>query len=312
MLNKLSTKTLIIILISIVGLYALNQVFDKKGRSKSFKSELVLIDTAKVTRVIIDKAKETTYLEKQSSGQWKVKNINDKLVLAETNIVLNALNTLLTQVKPTLLASRSSKKHNEFQVDSTGTRVQVYQGNKKTLDLIIGKFTMRGQRRYQSYVRLYDEDEVYVCYDFMSIAFPFSKDSYRNKQLTKIDKSKIQRVSFVSQTDNSFVLEKIENAWTIAGNIADSVSVTEYLSDISYLNINQFADDSNEELLSSPLMSVLINTNDSLAAPIEISAYEDEFDIVVLKSSESPNLYLGDSANLNKIFKTQNDFLAVK
>ena len=312
MLHKLSPKTLLILLLVSIGIFTFLTFFNKKGRSKSFKSELVKIDTANVTKVIIEKQGQATYLEKDKNkqNQWKVKNIHDKWVVADNSSILNALNTLITQVKPTRLASRSIEKQSEFQVDSTGTRVQVFEGNKKTLDLIIGKFGMRDQRQYQSYVRLYEEKEIYACHDFMSIAFSSSPDSYRQSQVVQMNKESIQSISFIYQNDDSFLLKKIDNNWFIEEKATDSASVDQYLNSIGYININNFADDIEESSLHSPISSIIINTNDSLESSIELEAYINNSNIV-LKSSTSPNLYLDDdSTYLKKIFKIKEDFFA--
>ena len=173
MLKNISSIKMIGILAVLVLVYLGFEFFGGKSRSKSFKTELVEIDTAKVSKLVIEAKGESLELIKENNT-WKVSIGNGKYAEAQKSNVKSTLNSLLT-IKPSRIVAKDSEKWKDYQVDSAGTRVQVFEGSKNTLDLVIGRFGFnqqamqqqqqmmmggRGMQQFFSYVRLQNEDEV--------------------------------------------------------------------------------------------------------------------------------------------------------
>ncbi|MEQ8685354.1 MAG: DUF4340 domain-containing protein [Imperialibacter sp.] len=246
-----STLKLLGVLGILIALYFVVQFTTDRGRSKSFRSELVKIDTSAVTRLQIKAGGEQLVMEKEA-GKWKVNTATGKKVAATSSSVKGALNSLMS-VKPSRLVAKDDSKWKDYQVDSAGTRVEVFEGGEKTLDLVVGRFNMEGQRQFSTYVRLFDEPEVYSAANFMGASLSTNSASYRNQQLARITKDSVYQVTF-EYPDSAFTLSKTDGKWLLDGQPADSANTAKYLQGIAYLSNRNFADDFNP--VGSPLFSV--------------------------------------------------------
>lgn len=314
MLKNISSIKLIGILAVLILVYLGFEFFGGKSRSKSFKAEIVEIDTAKVTKVLIDAKGETLELIKENNA-WKVSIGGGKYAAAQKSSVKSALSSLMT-IKPSRVAAKDPGKWKEYQVDSAGTRVQVFEGDKATLDLVIGRFGFNqqamqqqqqqmmggrgGMQQFFSYVRLNDEDEVYVADNFMGMSINADASGYRNKQLLSLTTDNISSIQFNYPADSAFVLTKVDSTWSIFGNQADSTSVASYLSDIRYVNNSNFVDDVPPTALVSPTVSMSIKQNDK--ADIEVKAYQHPVHQWIIHSSENPLSYFADESLIEKLF----------
>ncbi|WP_421870031.1 DUF4340 domain-containing protein [Marinoscillum sp.] len=231
--NKL--MLLLGILVLLVGIYLVVKFTDSSGRSESFRSELVTIDNDQVTKVEIFSPSDTTYLMK-NGDIWTV---NGKFT-ADPNSVSSLLNTL-KGIKPSRLASRSEDTWKDFQVDESGTRVAAYENGNKTLDIILGRFNVEGQRSFYSYVRLEEESDVYVAKDFMKMSISTGSEAYRNDDLLKVNKDSVSSIRF-NYPDSAFVLSRQESGWMLDDQPADSAAVAKYLQGVRILTSRNFAD----------------------------------------------------------------------
>jgi hypothetical protein len=297
-----STLKLLGVLGILIALYFVVQFTTDRGRSKSFRSELVKIDTAAVTKLQIKASGEQLVMEKEA-GKWKVNTATGKKVAATSSSVKGALNSLMS-VKPSRLVAKDDSKWKDYQVDSAGTRVEVFEGGEKTLDLVVGRFNMEGQRQFSTYVRLFDEPEVYSAANFMGASLSTNSASYRNQQLARFTRDSVYQVTF-EYPDSAFTLSKTDGKWLLDGQPADSANTAKYLQGISYLSNRNFADDFNP--IGSPLYSVtyLVKSGN----PLKMEGYMPNGELVV-RSDSNPEEYFKDAALTDKVFKGAGYFLA--
>lgn len=313
MLKNISSIKLLGILSTLVLVYLAVQFFGGKSRSKSFKSELVEIDTAKVSKIIIQSKGENLELIKESNA-WKVSIGQGKFVEAQTNSVKSTLSSLLS-IKPSRISTKDPEKWKDYQVDSAGTHVQVYEGGKITLDLLIGRFGFnqqamqqqqqmmmggRGMQQFFSYVRLNNENEVYVADNFMGMSINADASSYRDKKLLSLDTESITEIQFHYPGDSSFVINKIDSVWSINEIQPDSAAIASYLSEIRYINNSNFVDDVPGSALVSPTISMNIKQNGK--AEVIVKAFQHPVHKWIINSSENPMSYFADSELENKLF----------
>ena len=95
MLKNISSIKLIGILAVLILVYLGFEFFGGKSRSKSFKAEIVEIDTAKVTKVLIAAKGETLELIKENNA-WKVSIGEGKYAAAQKSSVKSTLGSLMT------------------------------------------------------------------------------------------------------------------------------------------------------------------------------------------------------------------------
>jgi hypothetical protein len=147
----------------------------------------------------------------------------------------------LRSIKPTRLASRSEEKWGEFQVDTTGTQVKIYEGGDKALDLIIGRFGVEGQRSFYTYVRLGEDKDTYVAADFMGMSVGKTSADYRNDLIMRLKQDSVVSVDF-NYPDSAFTLTKsVEGAWIAGGQQADSAKLVTFFRDLGYVTSKSFS-----------------------------------------------------------------------
>lgn len=285
LLGALALLVIVYLIVTFVG---------GKSRSKSFREVLVEIDTAKVTKVMIENNGATTLVTKTGSGQWSV-DVNGAQKVARESVVKNLMSTL-ESAKPSRLVARSSDKWKDYAVDSSGTRVKIFEGNDQSLDLIIGRFGVEGQRQFHTYVRLGGEDDVYVAKDFMGISIAKSAADYRNSDFIRLNKDSLNQISF-NYPDSSFSLIKESDRWTSSEVEVDSAKVAGYVQELSYVTSKNFGEG---EGLVTPTLNVTFSFSN--APEIQLSAYSKEASWI-LQSTENADEFFEDLELFNKVFK---------
>lgn len=295
-MKKLSNGKLLGLLLALCLIYFVVDFTGSKSKSKSLRTELVEIDTAKVSQITVEAPGNKKVQLDKVKGEWELTLDNGKKVVASPSAVDNALYALLS-IKPSRMATKSEAKWKDYQVDSAGTRVRVYEGSNNALDLVIGRFGMEGQRAYHTFVRLFEDKEVYVAKDFMGFSVSSDASAYRDQVLARIKKDSVAAITFNYPADSSFRLERIGGAWQANGSPADSVAVAKYLGGLGYVNGKEFMD--NEKELTVPVMSATVDMNNGQT--ILFDAYQKEGDWV-FHSSDNELGYFKDETILDKVF----------
>ena len=322
MFHKLNIKTLVIILIVLAAVILIIDMMGDKERS--FRSEIVEVDTASVTAIHITIPKDQVEIilsKTGSSSDWEVLSQGNKYP-ADVNVVKNILSQL-NDLKAERVAATSKDKWDEYEVsDSAGTRVVLMDGKKKLADLYVGKFSYAQppqgsqQNPYQqqrgkmtSFVRLEDEKEVYAVDGFLKMSYQNDVNSYRNKTLVNVGKNDISRLVFSYPDNENFSLTKNNEQWLIGGQIADSASMVGYLNKLYRLTSSNFVDPSTIKI-SDATYSLRIEGNNF--TPIDLWAYpSDSITQYVITSSINPGAeFHGSKSKLfENIFVAETDFL---
>ena len=306
MFRSVKNIRLIVVLVILVAAYAGLKLFKNTGRSKSFREELVEIDTSKVDRIIITKPGSSFEVSKDND-QWKVSLPGNKKVEATGTSVNNALSALL-RINPDRIATRDPGKWVDYQVDSSGTRVQVFENNVNTLDLVLGRFGMHGQQQFHTFVRLFGDDEVYAANNFMGISFPSDPKGFRNSRFLQITSDSITQVTFNYPGDSAFILNKSMDKWYIGDNPTDSASTASFLSGLRYINGSDFVDDVEPAALINPTLSVMIQAKGQ-SEGVVLEAYAHPKYGFILHSTYNPKAYFSDNNVMTKVFKGQSEFM---
>lgn len=301
MIRNVKNLKLIAILGILILIYAGVRFFKNTDRSKSFRAELVTIDTAAVDRFVISKGGESFDIKKNQSG-WKVSIGNNKTAEATSSSMRNAMGSLLS-IKPDRIATRDPEKWKDYQVDSSGTRIQAFDGNSNVLDLIIGRFGMHGNQQFHTFVRLSEDNEVYAADNFMGMTFPSDPAGYRNTLFLQTNNDSISQIVFRYPADSSFILNRVNEKWQVGVLFADSAKVIEYLSNLRYINSAEFVDDIEQTALINPTLSIEIVANGF--GNVIMEAYSHPRYGYILHSSENPNSYFSDMVLAEKIFINQ-------
>jgi len=290
----------------LIGLFLF--VFDSGKNERTFREVLVDIDTSAVTEILLypksqDHQEVKLYKDKD---EWRValpSGGNAKVA----NQRISSLFAQLEAIKPKRLAARDERKWNELQVDSTGSRVKVFEGSKLSLDLVIGRFSFQQPRTMNTFVRLYNDKDVYEVDGFLDMTFNQGANIFRDGTVIKSDHNTWQQIQFTYPADSSFQLVKSGNNWLLNNIVTDSLKTFNYLNRLANLSNNSFIDDIKLDPSSTPTFSLNITTSDLKF--IEIKEYQDSTSSFIHSSQNSEAWF--DGSSLSKtIFVGKSSFLS--
>lgn len=282
-------------------------LFDGGKNERTFREVLVDIDTSKVTEILI-------YPKSQNHKEVKLYKENDEwrvtLPFGGNAKVLNdRISNLFAQliaIKPKRLAARDESKWNELQVDSTGSRVKVFEGSKQTLDLVVGRFSFQQPRTMNTFVRLYNDKDVYEVDGFLDMMFNQGANIFRDGTVIKSDFKNWQQLQFIYPVDSSFQLVNSNNGWVMNGIATDSMKTANYLTRLANLSNSNFVDDVKIDPTISPTFSLNIITKDLQF--IEIKGFKDSTSFLI-HSSQNPEAWFDGSSLSSTIFTGKSSFL---
>ena len=287
MFKKASNNILSLVFVALLLVVVILFFFDSGKNERTLREVLVDIDTSAVTQILIfSKANnyQPTKVFKQND-KWLVELKNGKTASVTDQKISQTLSEI-SGIVPKRLAARNKEKWGEFQVDSSGTRVQVFEGNDLSLDIVIGRFNYQQQMRSVStYVRLHNDIDVYEVDGFLAMTFGKDANAFRDGTVVKDDSNSWTKLQFDYPADSSFTLNKMNNKWYINGNETDSAKTVAYLRKISNFTQNRFVDDDVIQSGQKSTYKLTIST-DKLEF-IELSAYVDSTNYVII-SSENP------------------------
>lgn len=323
MLSKfLNTKTLIILLVILGGIYLITKLTQKEDRT--FRSEMVTIDSADVTKMVIlpklgSEGQEVTITK--TGNEWKLES-EGKSYKADPSSIKNILAELM-RMKSERVAAVEDSKWDQYEVsDSTGTRIQLYKGKKMISDLYVGKFDytqpkgpqdprqQQPRGKMSTYVRPAEENSVYVVDGFIKMSIQPNVNAYRDKTLFASNKEDLTKITYNYSNYDKFVLTKENGIWLLDGTPADSIKTSLYLNKLAKITSSNFIDDV-EPFSHTPAFQIQIEGNNML--PVELNAYPaDSANKFVITSSKVPDAkYSGLKAGLfDRIFVDRAKFFS--
>jgi hypothetical protein len=302
--NNLLGLVFVVLLLVVVILF----FFDSGKNERTFREVLVDIDTSAVTQILVfSKANNYQPIKVfKQNNKWLVELKNGKTAPVTDQKISQTLSEL-NSIIPKRLAARNKEKWGEFQVDSAGTRVQVFEGDDSSLDIVIGRFNYQQQRQsVSSYVRLHNDVDVYEVDGFLALTFNKNADAFRDGTVIKDDPNSWTKLQFDYPADSSFTLNKLNNKWYINDIETDSAKTASYLRKLSNFSQNKFVDD---DLIQTDQKSTykLTISNDKLEF-IELAAYVDSTNYVIL-TSENPEAKFDGKIFGSTVFVGNESFL---
>lgn len=301
MFNKLSTKTLLITFFVLLVLVLAFVIFEPNQGESNFNSKIVNIDTAKVTSISI--YPQSTHHQEvklyKEGRDWYVKLKNNKNALVPDTKIKSLIGQLIA-IKPKSVAAQSENKWAEYKVDSNATNVKVFEGNKNTLDLHIGKFAFQRPRTMLSYIRVNNDENVYQVEGMLSMAFNQNWNYFRDNSLLNGDFTDWDTLSFQYPSDSSFTLVKKNKHWFLNGSKTDSAASASFLRNLRYSRSTDFVDNFDQSILTDPVYTLDIK---SKSVPVRIQAFKNGTDLLIHSNGNPQSYFNGSKGKLwQKIF----------
>lgn len=296
MFKKLNFKTLILIFGGLLAIVVIMQVVKRSGGDRNFKDKLFTVDTAKVSAIVLLPRNEKSEVRLVRNGNLWTMAVKGQTYKVERGYVEDMLRTL-PQIKPERMVATDKSEWPNYQVTDTAVRVKVEQGTKVVADFLVGKFSYT-QYKQTTFVRPFNQNEVYAIDGFLSMIFSKSANDLRNKSLVNVSYSDITRLTFTYPADSSFMLAKEDKIWKINGVKADSAKVANYLNYLSTASGDDFVD--NMVPSGKPVLAVKIEGKNF--NPIEIKAFAaDPTNKYVIESTLNPeSRFSGAKFNLTQ------------
>ncbi len=199
------------------------------------------IQPDRVTGLRITKPGSPAVAIERVAGAWRIQSPGD--YRANEQVVTGVLETLDSLALVDVVSTNPAKR-GTFQVDSTGTRVQVLEGEKTVLDVVVGKSSPDFSH---TYLRPEGGDEVYRADGMLSYNFNKRVDDWRDKTILDLDPAGIVRLTLEYPKEKSqVVLAKRDTTWTVAAaggaaEVADSLAVAQVLRSSAKLSTVNFA-----------------------------------------------------------------------
>jgi len=327
MSKRFDNKKLLFLLTGLTLLLLLTLVIKIPKESATLKNRIIDADTSKVTKILLypRNKKESPVEFNRKDGKWTVRQ-GDIVAAARRGAVRNIL-TEAAGIKPQSLATNNRDKWVDYELtDSLATRVKLLDARDKTLaDLMIGKFSYKqvsdpyggyggfggGNISGTSYVKLYDEKEVYAVDGFLVFTFSGSFNDWRDNTFIRSDRNNLTAIRFTYPADSSFSLTKEGTAWRVAGESADSAKVAEFLGSLALLDGQDFKDGYKPS--SPPDFQVAAEGNN--LAGFTVKCYKGENpDDYILNSSSNPEVYFLSKKDgiFGKVFKGRKELISGK
>ncbi|MEP7321976.1 MAG: DUF4340 domain-containing protein [Saprospiraceae bacterium] len=295
----MSNKKLLYLFLGLLAIFALTQLFNTK-KDRSFKSELLKVDTALVNKIVIhsstDNHKETVLTK--TGNDWTATQ-NQKTV----TIVPGTLDGILKELpmmKIKSIATQSKDRYNEYEIsDSAASHIEIFAGSKKVADFYSGKFGFNPQTNSMlSYIRVKDDPNVYTTDGFQSMTFNAAFSSFRDKNILKVSTDQIQKISAISN-NTKLDLVKSGTLWSLNGNLLkDSTAIQNYLNSIQSLSGQDLVDDFSKA--GSPSHSATVDAAGS-SFTVDLYPSGDTLKPFMVHSSANPDVFFKeDSMNTFK------------
>lgn len=306
MFNKNSNKNLWIIFAILLIAVILIFSTESTKNERSFKKDLVSIDTSAITSLsIFPKSKPGQEVKLlKSDNVWKVFAENGKSYTIP-NFKMQSLFGELVKIKPKRVAARTKAKWSEYEVDSSATRVVVNENGNEVLNLIIGKFAFQQPRSMSTFVRLMNENDVYEVDGFLEMTFNKDSKSLRDETVVKSDRNKWSKITLTSSELENYELVKVDNKWLLNGVATDSTKTDKALSSLARLSSTDYLDNVEESLLPPEESKLVIELIDGES--VELTSYKNDSQYIV-RSSQNIESYFDGSKVGDKAFLIKDSF----
>jgi hypothetical protein len=212
-------------------------VMQKPGeRSSSGESGdvLVSVDSLAVDRIEIKSPTLSVVLQKKGVEWFVASPVSYKADQSNVATLIHSSKTLHVSS----IVSNKPDKHPVFQVDSTGTRVTMFQNGAEKASFILGK---SGSSYSELYARRNASNDVALVNGASSYVFSRPAKDWRDRTILSMPRERIKEVRY-QYGDTTFVLAFKDSAWAIGKDSTQEGVVTSLLSSLSNIVTDDFVD----------------------------------------------------------------------
>jgi len=310
MFKKVNNKQLLLILIVLIGIYAIGSYIKKKRNEDTFHTNIIpKLDTNRVNCMFIyPKGAKTPIRFDLKGNTWMVSQdgITSRAEQRSEHYVIQQLQ----QISPDRLATNDRQKWKDYDAtDSTGTRVVLLYGKDTALDVLVGRFSyVAAQKMALSAVRLNGQKEVYSVEGFLSMNITNEFNAWRDKVIIPMEYKGWTKLNY-TYTDSSFsAATDASGGWLVDGNKPDSLAAIGIINRLTQQNYGQFVNKFDTNAVK-PIAELTIA--DNTHAIVTLKAYPaDSLNKYVITSTMNPGAYMSGARGgmFDNIFVSKKTF----
>lgn len=302
MFKRFSNQHLIITLGALLGLYLISFLLGG-GRQRSFEENIVLLDTAKVSKLLITPSGDQPYAIRRNAGGWEVEVAGGYAPVEQT--AFRGALAAIQKLEAKGLASKKEEQWGDFEVDESGLNLKIFEGNKEVANIYAGK-TFYQQSGLMSYVRKEGDKETYFAAANLQATFSKKANDWRDKKLVIGEKDSWNMLTFSYPGDSSFQLIKAgQNIWMYSDSSAtNSSEVESFVRLLSFTKGIEFVESVPQ---GSPVMSLAVQTLSG--TPFQLSAFENGAGGYWVTSTANPGAVFDGEGLIEKIFPSPQRFV---
>jgi hypothetical protein len=282
----------VLVILVLLAWFLMEQPGERSSESAS-QGPLVTFDSATIDKIRIVSPTQSITLERRGVDWNLTSPVSYK---ADKNTVGEALRQAKELTVKSVVSNRPEKQ-GVFQVDSTGTRVELFAAGTEAAAFIFGK--MGGTYR-ETFARRASSDEVVVVEGTPGFTFGKTVRDWRDRSIVSMDAGSISEIRF-QYGDTVFSVVRADSIWTIGAQEAKYDAVQSLISALVSLRADDFADD----VAKTPKISTLINVGETQLR----FAYDKEQKKYLVQSSVSPQWFVLESWTAGNVLKRKKDLI---
>ena len=296
-----ATKALSIIFLIVFTVVLLRFAFQGTGNSEALSGTVITFAKEKVNRLSINNPERGKYTLQKTMSGWTVQKEGEvNSYPADEQAILSALDQII-ELKPKSILTRNTSDFSRYQVDSTGTSVQLFDGENELAGLIVGRFQFVSQQEFNTFVRNAESDDVVAVNGFIGSYFSKDLDNWRDKKVWKFDQKGIMQVDFVFPGDSSFTIRKVaEEKWVSVMDTLNISSVNQSLAQLSNLNANGFIYDG--ATVSNPSIRIITHLDSGVKQELDLQQSPSKAEDFIVKASNFTEVFTLSKSSLNSTF----------
>jgi hypothetical protein len=281
-----------VIALAIIAFFVLRQP-GEVSTTEGSGTMLVSYDSATVDRLEVNASGTSVVLEKQGNG-WM---LTSPLRYRADQTVVTAAVGKGKNIEVKNVVSSNPEKQRVFQVDSSGTLVQMYAGGNLVAAFRVGK---PSASYTETYVRREGSDDVYLADGMFSYTFVQQSKDWRDKSIYRNEPDLVKSVTY-KYGDTTFTLAMNDSLWRLNGDSVSQPTVRSVLGSLANLQADGFVDSA---LSAPPTQVALIDVD---GTQIRFCQNKGTSNYLV-QTSQSPQWYEVQEWRAGQVLKRKNDF----
>jgi len=281
-----------VIALAIIAFFVLRQP-GEVSTTEGSGTMLVSYDSATVDKLEVNASGTSVVLEKQGNG-WM---LTSPLRYRADQTVVTAAVGKGKNIEVKNVVSSNPEKQRVFQVDSSGTLVQMYAGGNLVAAFRVGK---PSASYTETYVRREGSDDVYLADGMFSYTFVQQSKDWRDKSIYRNEPDLVKSVTY-KYGDTTFTLAMNDSLWRLNGDSVSQPTVRSVLGSLANLQADGFVDSA---LSAPPTQVALIDVD---GTQIRFCQNKGTSNYLV-QTSQSPQWYEVQEWRAGQVLKRKNDF----